>query len=156
MTKIVPYDSRYLDDLAKLIEKFYQEALNDYGQTMDQMSLEHFEESLGSSSFVMLHDDKVIGIMAGQVVTQLMSQKLIYQEIVWYVDKEYRSRGTALMQHLETWCHENGIDQIVMALMCNSKADRLLAFYKRLGYRPMEMHLIKDIGDKSCQNQQKT
>lgn len=101
---------------------------------------------MGPTSFVLLNDDgEPIGIMAGTVVKQLLSDDLIYQEMVWYVDEEHRGGGVRLMKHLEKWCAEQGIKHIIMAFLYSSMPDRLLDFYKRMGYEPLEMHLMKRV-----------
>lgn len=145
MINIVPYGQEFRAPLSKLIKTFHEDTLGEYGLVMTDETIEKFEDTMGASTFVMLDDGKPIGLIAGQVVSQIMSNKKVYQEFIWYVDKDHRSHGAKLLIHLENWCAENDIDQIVMAFMHNSQPDRLMKFYERMGYRPMETHLIKEV-----------
>lgn len=148
MMDIVPYSEDHAPHLVRLMNEFHAESLNDYGLEMHSQDFDHIESGVKGTTFVMLKDGVVIGVISGTVVKPLMSNVYIYQEIVWYVDKEHRRYGTKLLDYLEEWCAERGVGKIVMVCMCNSMAETLGKFYERKGYRPMEVHYIKDVEPK--------
>jgi GNAT superfamily N-acetyltransferase len=98
------------------------------------------------NSFVLSVDGQVVGIIAGIIGNSMLSDRPVYQEIVWFVDEKYRKYGIKLLKHIEKWCEDNNIDQIIMALMVNSKADKLDKFYNMMGYEQFEIHYIKNLG----------
>ena len=140
--QIVPYSPEYRDEITELLREFYDDSLNEYGLEMTG-TIDRLEKSL--VGFVLLVKDKAVGIMAGVITGQLMASKVVFQEVLWYVHKAHRGKGLALLSHLETWCEDNGVDNIVMAYTHNSGADRLLKLYERRGYKPFETHLIRNV-----------
>jgi len=51
--------------------------------------------------------------------------------------------GRALMRAAEAWAREQGLS--VVGLDVWSTNERAMAFYRRLGYRPESLHLIKEL-----------
>lgn len=145
MAEIIMYSSKYREELAVLIAKFYASNLNESGLILDENTIDEFEANCGESTFIMLKEGVIIGALAGSVVFNPQFGQLIYQELVWYVDEKHRGEGLRLLKHLEEWCKETGVKKIIMAFMHNSMPDRLYEFYQRKGYKPLETHLIKDV-----------
>lgn len=145
MVNIEKYDVKYREGLYPLLEAFFSESLSEYGLVLDKTMLENLERVMTDSTFIMLEDGEVIGVIGGQVSSQVMSEERFYQEMIWYMDKKHRTKGIRLLRYLENWCSENGICQIVMARMHNSMPDQLDHFYQRCGYKPMETHYVKQI-----------
>lgn len=144
MTEIVLYDTAYADAINEMIREFHKDSLNDYGIDMEE-GVNRIGLALAESTFIMLEDGKAIGVLCGQVIKQHLSGKKMYQEVVWYVHKDHRTKGKLLLDHLEKWCAENDISSIIMVYMHNSQGERLHKFYERQGYKPMETHLIKEV-----------
>lgn len=142
MFEIILYSTKYRKEVSFLVEQFFDQTLNEFGLKMDQ-TIEHIEKDL--TTFLLVSNNKIIGIIAGSISLQIMSNKKIFQEIIWYVDKDHRGQGIRLLQYLEKWCLENDISKIIMVCMHNSMPDNLHDFYKRMGYKPMETHFIKDV-----------
>jgi len=143
--EIEKYAVEHRDEVLELIKQFHENSLGDYGFEVEDDFILKYEETHGDTTFVMLEGDKVIGILGGLVVTHPMAEEKVYQESIWYVEEKRRKHGIRLFKHLELWCKDQGIKHIVMAFMHNSMSDRLLEFYKRMGYKPMETHLIKEL-----------
>lgn len=146
MAEVVPYSIEYRGEVYEMLKQFHKNSLDEYGLELEYKDIEALEETQGDTTFILLDQGEVIGILAGQIVTQPMADKKVYQESIWYVDENSRKYGVKLIRHLEDWCVENGIKQIVMAFMHNSMGVKLFDFYERMGYKPMETHLIKDVG----------
>lgn len=52
--------------------------------------------------------------------------------------------GTALMSAAESWARERGLGTISLDVWAPN--DRALSFYRRLGYLPESLHLIRELG----------
>jgi len=128
-----------------LIDEFYTESIEEFGSEIDTDFLAGVFTKLRDSSFVAIKDGKVVGLLAGQVVMDMLSGAETYAEIMWFVLKEHRSCGARLLKFVEDWVKEKGMKRMMMVHMCNGKEDQLREFYKRLGYRPMEVHYIKEL-----------
>ena len=87
----------------------------------------------------------MVGLIAGVIVPSLTDNKPALQEVIWYVDKRFRSHGRKLMDAFEQEAARRGLTRVLMALMENSMSERLDAFYRRCGYRRFEVQYIKEI-----------
>jgi len=128
-----------------LIDEFFAESLAEFGSTVDTDFIAGVFTKVRETSFVAIKDGKVVGLLAGQVVTDTLSGEETYAELMWFVLKEHRSCGARLLKFVEDWVKEKGIKRMMMVHMCNDKEDQLREFYLRLGYRPMEVHYIKEL-----------
>jgi len=149
MVEIRMYQDKDHDKIVELIHEFYKNSLNQYSLTFDKEEglkrLQGLIRQLRNTSFILIVDGEVRGIMGGFIVEELLSPTKVYQEVIWYVSEEHRRHGIKLLRRLEKWCIDHGIDKIIMAFMHNSMPDRLLRFYERTGYSQFETHLIKDL-----------
>lgn len=142
---IRPYDDADYPYIKRLVERFYTEAVAEWGFTLDDEKLKAIVRPLREYSWMAEINGKVVGLLAGQVVYQHLDAKPIWQEFIWYVDPEYRSCGVRLFNFVEAWCRANGIGKMIMVYLHNSKAVKLDEFYKRMGFKPMETHFIKTL-----------
>lgn len=144
---VIGWHPAFADDVARLCKAFSEESLNEYGLGVEQGRLNEMIEICKDLSYFLLADGKPVGVIAGMMVQNLTNGKPALQEVIWYVDLDYRSHGKLLLDAFEDLARERGAGSIVMALMCNSMSDRLDKFYKRLGYRPFEVQYIKELSD---------
>jgi GNAT superfamily N-acetyltransferase len=128
-----------------LVSEFAEESLAEYGTFLDPEKLKETFDQMYKTSFVAVVDDKVVGILGGRIIQDICSKLPIYEEIVWYVSKEHRKYGIKLFRHAEQWCRDNKISRISMSCMCNSKTEKLLSLYEKLGFVPMEIRCVKEI-----------
>jgi GNAT superfamily N-acetyltransferase len=129
----------------ELVKEFHEEVINDFGFGFDPVHSVTFALSQVAGCFVAELDGKIIGLIAGAVLTYPISGEKMYMESIWYVRKEHRRHGLKLLRRLEEWCREQGIKNVVMALMCSDKMKKLEDFYKACGYRPFEMQWVKNL-----------
>jgi GNAT superfamily N-acetyltransferase len=142
---ITRYHEAYNLDVIRLCGLFSQESLNEYGLGVTPERLEQMIQVCKEISFFLVIDGHVSGLIAGFKVNNLTNGKLALQEVIWYVEKEYRSKGRVLLEYFEDAARTMGASQVVMALMCNSKSEQLGRFYERMGYKPFEIQYIKEI-----------
>lgn len=134
-----------IPQVAELIEEFHAETINAFGLFSSESKIREISAQLMGSSFVLLDEEKIVGAMVGFVTTYAASPQRIYQEIMWYVPKEYRKHGVKLLDHLEQWCKDQGIDFIVMANLGENRSEIFRRFYLRRGYRVAETHYVRKI-----------
>jgi len=127
----------------KLIKEFHAEALADYGLNCEHSEIADAIMDNYSNTLVLEMDRKVVGVISGKVISYPLQKAKLFQEMIWYVSKDYRRYGLKLLQELEKRCKERGIHSIIMVALGNSMAERLDNYYKRLGYRELEKHYIK-------------
>ena len=149
---VTRYHDKYDPDIIRLCDAFSKESLAEYGLEVTNDRLSQMISVCKEISFFLLVPDpvisgehKVVGLIAGMAVNNLTNNKAALQEVIWYVDKEYRKNGRILLQYFEEAAKAIGCSQIVMALMCNSGADKLGRFYERNGYKPFEVQYMKEI-----------
>ena len=146
--QIVSYSEKYYLDVVAIVNNFYEESLREYDNDtdMDKDTLCNTIISIGShpdNVFLLISDDKCEGIMAGTEVKGMLNTKRIWQEVIWYVNDGFRSAGVRLFKHVMKLLKDRGYQTVVMAVMENSKADKIKRLYGRMGFRPFEMHYIK-------------
>ncbi len=141
-------------DVHRLCKEFSEESLKEYGLEVTDDRLKEMIAVCKEISFFLLIDGKPVGLIAGFMTDNLTNKKTYLNEVIWYVNKDHRSHGKLLMKEFERAAVERGADAIVMVCMCNSMTDRLDKIYKRLGYKPVEVHYMKEINkDGSLQEQ---
>lgn len=88
-------------------------------------------------------EGKIVGGMCGLIMTSLMSNELIYQDLFFYIQKPYLGHTKSMLNELERRCKLVKINKISMATMGNRpRLDRL---YERFGYSILEKHFCKEI-----------
>lgn len=131
--------------VAELVEEFHSETVNSFGLDTDEAKMQSISSQFVGTSFVMLDDNEIVGALVGFVTSYAASAQRIYQEVMWYVAKEYRRSGAELLDHLELWCQEQNIDFVVMANLGEYRGEVFRRFYLRRGYKTAETHYIKKL-----------
>jgi GNAT superfamily N-acetyltransferase len=142
---ITRYHESYDPEISRLCQAFSDESLKEYGLEVENERLEQMIEVCKDISFFLCVDGKPVGLIAGFIINNLTNGRPALQEVIWYVDKPYRSNGRQLLNYFEEAAKNLGCYQVVMALMCNSGAEKLDSFYKRMGYKPFEVQYMKEI-----------
>lgn len=133
------------EGIIKLILEFYDESIEEYGSTLDFDFMILMFGKLKDTSFLVEEDGVVIGLLAGQIVTDSLSEEKTYAEVMWFMTKEKRRYGPRLLSFVESWARARGMRKMIMVHFFNQQADKIAALYKRMGYRPMEIHYIKEL-----------
>lgn len=98
----------------------------------------------------------MVAVDGGQVVggiglivapSQTVQDKLLAQELFWYVDEAFRNGRVAVQLYLnaESWAKEVGAAAITMALLEGSMPETVASMYQRLGYEPVERIFVKGL-----------
>jgi GNAT superfamily N-acetyltransferase len=137
-------DSRE-QEIVELIKEFYDESLKEYGLHISFDSLFESIQKHRNHSFLLIIDNKCVGVLAGLEVALPINKTRIYHEVLWYVSKKYRSKGIYLLNNAMKLLKEDGFGALVMVAMQNSMFDKIDRFYKESGFTPMETHYIKHL-----------
>lgn len=131
-----------------LIKDFHKESMNAYNVLCDEKIARDVMTKFVDTSFVVEVEEKIVGLLGGLIVNYPLNNKPMYSEFIWYVTPKYRKYGVRMYKKLEEYCRERGLTQVGMALMANSKADKLEKFYLKLGFELLEKHYIKTLEEK--------
>jgi len=96
---------------------------------------------------VLANDPHPIGMLAGRTIELLFSSEKIAVEMMWWVDKDYRTGNTGweLMKAFEYWAGVVGCKYVQMASVQTDIGERLDKVYKRKGYILAERNYLKAI-----------
>jgi GNAT superfamily N-acetyltransferase len=144
---ITEYKPEYNGEIMQLCQLFVKESLEEYGLTVTEQRLSQMIEICKGISFFLIDSGRPVGLIAGMPVQSLTNGNPALQEVIWYVNPNYRNRGHLLLQAFEQKAIDLGMDSIVMALMCNSMEERLDRIYRKLGYRRFEVQYIKELNN---------
>lgn len=135
-----------VDKAMPIIIAFHREELHKFGFFGDVEKLAEMARLNSENSFVAETDDgRIVGLIAGMIVTSSSDNKPIFHEVMWYVLPAYRNIGLKLYQKMEDACRDKGITRMLMIHMCNDFGDRVSKLYEGMGYKAIETHYMKDL-----------
>lgn len=144
--RIEAYSDRYFLDVVKLVENFHKEAVCEYDIELNLNSLiDTIKTGDPNSAFLLIVDERCEGILYGARFKSMTSGKHIFQETIWYVNQPFRRYGIKLLREAEKMLKLGGVSIMIMAVLENSKTEKLKAFYERLGFKPMETHFVRSL-----------
>lgn len=131
-----------------LVREFVAESLAEYGLYLTEDHVRETFKKMAETSLVMYDGDRMIGVIAGYIYDHVLTGTKIYQEQIWFVSKEYRRRGGMhLILDMERRLKLLGVEHFVMCHMGNSKSEKLERLFNLMGFKYMESHYIKKIGE---------
>jgi GNAT superfamily N-acetyltransferase len=146
MTRTIrPWETPEVANLAKEFHDLAQ-CGTIFSPTRFWQTIAHLE---GSDSLFLhgyfLDDGTMAGLLIGTISPQMMTDTVVAQEIMWYVQPEYRNTlgSVRLLSDFEQWAKKRGADGIIMASFTATEEQKLGEFYRRRGYQHLETHLLK-------------
>lgn len=144
--RVETYSDRYFLDVVKLIENFHKEAVSEYDKTIEPNTIvETVKNADHSNAFLLIIEERCEGILFGARFRSPMSGKDIFQEVIWYVSTAFRRYGVKLLREVEKILKADGVSIMIMAVLENSKTEKLKRFYKKLGFKLMETHWVRNL-----------
>lgn len=144
---VEPYSERYFLDVVKIVENFHKEAVSEWDDILDPQSI--IDSIKGRKDapgwFLLIIDGVCQGLLYGVIAKSLINERLVFQEVVWYVNEGYRGTGVMFFREVERQLREMGVTLIIMAVLENSKTEKLKYLYESLGYRKMETHYVRSL-----------
>ena len=143
--RIESYSEKWLPDVTCLVERFHAEAVGEYEGMLDKAQiLKTIQSADHDNAFLLIINEKAEGILYGTTFMSMTSNKNIFQEIMWYVNQPFRQYGIRLLRDVEKLLKSKGVNTMIMAVLENSKTEKLKRFYGRMGFKKMEEHWIKE------------
>lgn len=128
-----------------LIERFHAESVEMYGFDCNRKLVTQAIQKHHNHALILEVCGEVVGLVAGHLIECPLQARRVYQEMIWYVDAEYREHGIKLLRALEKRCKERGITSIIMVAIGSSMKEKLDRVYKAMGYNELETHYIKGL-----------
>ena len=144
--KVEQYSDKYFLDVMSLIKSFHEEAVSEYDAEFDpEAAIETIKTADHANAFLMIIEDRCQGILYGTRLRSPNNGKDIFQEVMWYVSPAFRRYGVRLLREVEKILKSSGVSIMIMAVLENSKADKIKDFYERLGFKAMETHYVRSL-----------
>jgi|SRR5262245_5230728 len=130
-------------EIVDLGERHWNESA--YGQWMraDREAMASLARAaLDTPNALVLVDERetgLVGIIGVVAMPHVYTGVLVMSELFWYVEPEARGSGVRLLKEAEAWAADNGVQFSTMM----APDERVAQFLGRIGYAPVETHLIK-------------
>ncbi len=143
---VEPLSEKYYPDIVRLVENFHNEAVSEYDDLFDaKVLIETMKNADVNSAFLLVVDGVCQGILFGIHVPSYTNDRIIFQEVIWYVNKPFRRYGINLLKEVENILKSRGVSIMIMAVLENSKTEKLKRFYESMGYKKMETHFVRSL-----------
>ena len=140
------YSEGHYQSVLDLIKNFHAEAVGTYDGMFDPEAVSAtIRDGDHNNCFLVLKEGKAQGILYGVVVPSMTSNWVMFQELIWYINKPFRKYGLKLLREAERMLKLRDINVMIMAVLENSKTEKLKRFYERIGYKPMETHYMRTL-----------
>jgi GNAT superfamily N-acetyltransferase len=89
---------------------------------------------------------ELAGVLGALLYPDLNNSDLVAAEAFWFVKPEHRGAGgmKLLFAYLD-WAKQKGAKRCTMVHLLDLTPDRLAEAYMKVGFRPMEVHYIKEL-----------
>lgn len=142
--RVETYSDQYFEDVVTLVQNFHAEAVGEYDCQFDPATVvDTITSADKSNAFLLIIDDKCQGLLYGTRSKSFFNQGDVFQEVMWYVNPPYRRYGIKLLRMVENLLKSTRVSIMIMAVLENSKTEKLKQFYSRLGFKPMETHYMR-------------
>ena len=143
---IETYTDQYYLDVVKIAQNFHTESIKEYDDAFDpdaviDMILK-LKDNQAENAFLLIIDGRCQGMLAGIEAPSLINKKRIFQELIWYVNEPFRRYGVVMLNKVREILKERGFETMVMAVLENSKTEKIKRLYESMGFRPFEVHYI--------------
>lgn len=97
----------------------------------------------GGVIFIALESEEITGVMGGFIHRDLYSESMVAEEMFWFVRSAFRGVGIRLYRAFEAWAQAAGATTIQMVHLLDSMPEKISAFYRRIGFEPIETRYSK-------------
>jgi len=144
--RVEKINEKYAEDAINLANRFYDESLKEYQiYPVSRDRILALLSELKDFSYGLIENKRCVGVLAGNRMVNIVDGHLIFQEVAFYVLREYRTKGVLFFKEVLRRLKEEGYQSVVMACLHNSKTEKLYKFYQHMGFKPMETHFIKKL-----------
>ncbi len=136
-----------IDAMVQVYADYTGEALKGLDTILDKVKVKQSLMRLiqENSVFIALHDDKIIGGMAGKLTPGLFSNDTYFVSLFFYFKPDYRRYVIPFLKYLEGLLLKTNITRMVIGSPELKDADKMMRFYQHLGYRKLETYFYKAV-----------
>lgn len=144
MIRPLTYEDK--DSYVRLMKMFIDERMSEFGIEFDLDNADsQFELFFKLPEVVVLvaeEDNRLVGAIAGVIGPMLFCKGLLIQEMVWYVEKEYRGKmlGIKIIKEFEKEAKKRGCSSIIMVGMADDTSND---WYIKDGYQLLQNNFYK-------------
>lgn len=88
---------------------------------------------------------ELYGVIGGIKFQDPNSYAVLAQEMFWYVKKDRRGAGLALLKRFEQWAREEGCSGVIMVHLSDLMPDVVKNIYEKCGYSQTETAYRKEL-----------
>lgn len=138
---IIPYQDSYFEDVCLLCEEYSKE----YLKFNNKFNLEfrRARELAKDNCFLMFKDSVLVGVLGGVIINSLLSDDLIFQEVIFYVKPEYRKYSKELLKSMELHLKDIDVNLMAMNAPSSDNIDIIGRFYNIQGFKELERIYLK-------------
>ncbi len=137
-------DAYFTAEFAEIAKAFFEES-GSVGSLQFGSFLTLWKKMISDGTAVMFGQFKsygdetmLVGVLGGVLAPNMFTGGVLASELFWYVVKEHRARGSALLREFITWGQQIGVDQLMMGHLHFAVSERVGALYDRLGFKKLE------------------
>jgi len=139
-------DIKINDDIFVFMKRF-ENATKEIKVNVDYTRARYID--LVSKGIAKVFVDEVDGVFYGAigfiVYNDFHSGEKCAVETFWFVPPEYSGIGSILVKAYEDAAKQLGCTKVAMVHLADSYPEKLKSYYKKIGYRLLESHYIKEI-----------
>ena len=148
--KVIKAEPIYVHDFIELVQRFIELGVDEYdfGFKRNDAESTYFLWVRSQIAFLLMDGKKVIGVFAGISAPHFFDYStFFFHESMWFVLPEYQGQGGGAMLYraVHNECIKLGIKKIVMGHTYGFKPGSFEKLYKRMGFRKLETHYVKDL-----------
>lgn len=129
---------------SRMTEEFYPELYEKFNPETCANSLEQLMNNPMGKVIIAVSEDKIVGMIGVYAINSLFSDHIVAEELIWWVDPDYRQGGVgqSLLDEAEFWASTINADVFFMACKPGTPVELLL---KKRGFVPRELKFKKDM-----------
>lgn len=138
---IIPYQDSYFEDVCLLCEEYSKEYLKFNNKF--NLDFRRARELAKDNCFLMFKNNILVGILGGVIINSLLSDDLIFQEVIFYVKPEYRKYSKELLKYMELHLKDIDVNLMAMNAPSSDNIDIIGRFYNIQGFKELERIYLK-------------
>lgn len=94
-----------------------------------------------SACFIYIHDNKIVGLLAGIVKSPSLTNERFFEEVLFVFKEGFGGHSIKLINVAKTFVEESKLDGMIMGCMSDA-GERIFSLYNKLGLKDLERKYI--------------
>ena len=143
MTVVETYSTIRFNDVVRMVEQFHSDYLQSSYSQISQPILEktisifHQRPELG---FVLVSDDKCVGLMGGVELDSELNDQRFYQEILWYIEPPHGHKVLWFIKEIQKELKNLGFSSMLISVFEGRNSQKLKRVCEKIGFKQLETH----------------